>query len=111
MRVTRVSDGASVEAMVADSVRLSPSSSSTFRTVLMLTCLVHSVQCPSCVNDASIDMSYAAFTKIATEEEGMVRPASSGLPPLQPSPRAFPSLRYGADKAASLQVAVTWEFI
>ncbi|GAA5821839.1 hypothetical protein JCM3770_005557 [Rhodotorula araucariae] len=47
VRVTRVSDGASVKAMVADS-------------------------CPTCVNDSSIDMSVVAFTSIATEEEGMV---------------------------------------
>jgi len=48
VRVTRVSSGESVVAMVADS-------------------------CPSCVNNESIDMSYVAFTSIATEEEGMVR--------------------------------------
>ncbi|TNY20532.1 RlpA-like double-psi beta-barrel-protein domain-containing protein-containing protein [Rhodotorula diobovata] len=47
VRVTRVSSGESVVAMVADS-------------------------CPSCVNNESIDMSYVAFTSIATEEEGMV---------------------------------------
>ncbi|GAA5852318.1 hypothetical protein JCM9279_002501 [Rhodotorula babjevae] len=47
VRVTRPSTGKSVVAMVADS-------------------------CPTCYNNESIDMSYVAFTSIATEEEGMV---------------------------------------
>ncbi|KPV72333.1 uncharacterized protein RHOBADRAFT_5062, partial [Rhodotorula graminis WP1] len=45
VRVTRPSTGKSVVAMVADS-------------------------CPTCYNNESIDMSYVAFTSIATEEEG-----------------------------------------
>jgi len=28
--------------------------------------------CPTCLNDNSIDLSVGAFTQIATEEEGMV---------------------------------------
>ncbi|TNY18664.1 hypothetical protein DMC30DRAFT_41578 [Rhodotorula diobovata] len=47
VRLTRTSTGKTITAMVADS-------------------------CPTCVNNSCLDLSVAAFTAIATEEEGMV---------------------------------------
>lgn len=47
IKITRVDNGATVVARVADS-------------------------CPTCVNSVSLDLSVGAFTAIATESEGMV---------------------------------------
>ena len=45
--ITRVSTGKTIKALVQDS-------------------------CPTCVNDACLDLSVGAFTQIASESEGMV---------------------------------------
>lgn len=47
LTITRASDGATVEATVAD-------------------------LCPTCTTDNSLDLSVGAFTSIASESEGMV---------------------------------------
>jgi len=80
VRVTRTSTGKSVVAMVADSVRLALSLPAPVTLADS-----SNVQCPTCYNNESIDMSYVAFTSIATEEEGMVRPCSLSLSLLAPS--------------------------
>ena len=52
--------------------------------------------CPTCLHEDDLDLSFAAFTSIATEEEGEV-------------PSTFPLVAYCC--AYSHPVAVTWRFV
>ena len=52
--------------------------------------------CPTCLHEDDLDLSFAAFTSIATEEEGEV-------------PSTFPLVAYYCPY--SHPVAVTWRFV